>query len=143
YDHCIYSDDWRNWRDPEVPQWIDPVGWLLERHLNTPLAHKPAIICNDEVVSYLELAEKVARYASALAGVGLSPEARLLLFGTDSLDYVAVWLGSVRLGAVPVVISDLYKAKDLAYFLADTAVRLLFIDAEQLPKLIDIEADLP
>ncbi len=143
YDDRIYSDEWRNWRDPDIPQWLDPVGWLIDRHQNTPVAAKPAIVCNDDVVTYAELAGQVARYATALAGVGLAPEQRLLLFGTDSLDYVTLWLASVRLGAVPVVISDLYKAKNLAYFLTDTAVRLLFIDAEQLPKLIDIADELP
>ena len=143
YDDRIYSDEWRNWRDPDIPQWLDPVGWLIDRHQNTPVAAKPAIVCNDDAVTYAELAGQVARYATALAGVGLAPEQRLLLFGTDSLDYVTLWLASVRLGAVPVVISDLYKAKNLAYFLTDTAVRLLFIDAEQLPKLIDIADELP
>lgn len=66
-----------------------------------------------------------------------------IYFGTDSLDYVTVWLAVVLLGAVPVVISDLYRAKGLAYFLADTAVRLLFIDMEQLPKLLDTAGELP
>ncbi len=143
FDQRIYSEDWRSWRDPDVPQWMDPVGWLLDRHLMTQLAGKPAIICNDETVTYSELADKVAQYAAALAGIGLNPEARLLMFGTDSIDYATVWLGSVRLGAVPVVISDLYKSKDLAYFLVDSAVHLLFIDAEQLPKLVEIADDLP
>jgi benzoate-CoA ligase len=83
----------------------------------------------------------MAAYAGAIAG--LKPESRLLLFGTDNLDYVTLWLGAVRLGAAPVVISDLYKAKDLAYFLADAAVRLLFIDIEQVPKLLDIAGQPP
>ena len=78
---------------------------------------KPAIVCGDETVTYAELPSQIARYATALAALGLAPEQRLLLFGTDSLDYVTLWLGSVRLGAIPVVISDLYKPKDLAYFL--------------------------
>jgi benzoate-CoA ligase len=143
YDDRIYSDDWRNWRDPDVPQWIDPVGWLLDRHRNTPITTKPAIVCNDDTVTYSELAGQIERYAAALGGIGLTPESRLLLFGTDSLDYVTLWLAAVQLGAVPVVISDLYKAKDLAYFLTDTAVQLLFIDAEQLPKLVDIAGELP
>jgi benzoate-CoA ligase family protein len=143
FDDHIYSDDWRRWRDPDVPEWLDPVGWLIDRHQKTPIAAKPAIVCNDETVTYSELAGRVARHATALAGLGLGPESRLLLFGTDSLDYVSVWLAAIRLGAVPVVISDLYKAKDLAYFLADTAVRLLFIDEEQLPKLFDIASELP
>jgi acyl-coenzyme A synthetase/AMP-(fatty) acid ligase len=49
----------------------------------------------------------------------------------------------VRIGAVPAVVSDLYKAPDLLYFIRDTATRLLFIDAEQLPKLAEIAAVLP
>jgi benzoate-CoA ligase family protein len=143
YDDRIYPEDWRRWRDPEVPQWLDPVGWLIDRHQNTPTAVKPAIICNDETITYSQLIDRVAAYATALANLGLGPESRLLLFGTDSLDYVTVWLAAIRLGAVPVVISDLYKAKDLAYFLSDTAVRLLFIDGEQLPKLLTIAGELP
>jgi len=143
FDDLIYPDDWRRWRDPDVPEWLDPVGLLIDRHRKTPIAAKPAIVCNDETVTYSELADQVARYATALAGVGLAPESRLLFFGTDSLDYVTLWLAAVRLGAIPVVISDLYKAKDLAYFLTDTAARLLFIDAEQLPKLLDIAGKLP
>jgi benzoate-CoA ligase len=143
FDDRIYSDDWRLWRDPDVPEWLDPVGWLIDRHRNTPIADKPAIICNDETVTYSELSDRVAKYATALAGLGLEPDARLLLFGTDSLDYVTVWLAAVRLGAVPVVISDLYRAKDLGYFLTDAAVRLLFIDEEQLPTLLAIAGELP
>jgi len=143
YDDRIYPDDWRLWRDPEVPEWLDPVAWLLDRHRNTPIADKPALICDDESVTYSELSDRVTAYAGALAGLGLKPESRLLLFGTDSLDYVTLWLGAIRLGAVPVVISDLYKAKDLAYFLVDTAVPALFIDVEQVPKLLDISDQLP
>src|SRR5664280_1853824 len=133
YDNLIYSDDWRRWRDPEVPAWIDPVSWLLDRHRDTTIAAKTAIVCNSDSVTFAELTARVTAFSNALAGLGLVPESRLLLFGTDSLDYVTLWLGAVRLGAVPVVISDLYKAKDLAYFLTDTAVPLLFIDAEQIP----------
>lgn len=143
YDDRIYSDEWRQWRDPDIPPTLDPVSFLIERHQNTPVAAKPAIVCGEEALTYAELAGEVARYAAALAGLGLAPEQRLLLFGTDSLDYVTLWLASIRLGAIPVVISDLYKAKDLAYFLSDTAVSLLFVDAEQLPKLFDIADDLP
>lgn len=143
YDDRIYSQEWRGWRDPDVPESLDPVGWLLDRHQGTPIAAKMAIICNDEHVTYSELSDRVAKYAGAIARLGFGPEARVLLFGTDSLDYVTFWLGAIRLGAVPIVISDLYKAKDLAYFLADTAVQLLFIDIEQVPKLLDIAGQLP
>jgi benzoate-CoA ligase family protein len=143
YDDKIYSADWRAWRDPEIPAAVDPVEHLVGRHLATPARDKPAIVADGETVTYAELAQRIERACGALSALGLVPEQRMLLFGTDSLDYVSIWFGAVRLGAVPVVVSDLYKAPELLYFLADTAVRLLFIDAEQVPKLLDVAGRLP
>jgi len=143
YDDKIYTPDWRAWRDPEIPDWVDPVEALLGRHLGTPAETKLAIVADGEVVTYRELARQIERYAGALAAIGLTPESRMLMFGTDSLDYVATWLGAVRLGAIPVVVSDLYKSKELLYFLTDTGVRVLFIDSEQVPKLLEVAGDLP
>jgi benzoate-CoA ligase len=94
-------------------------------------------------VSYGALARRVAEVSAGLARIGVVPENRILLFGTDSLDYITMWLGAVRVGAVPAVVSDLYKAPDLLYFIGDTAARFLFIDAEQSGKLAEIAAVLP
>jgi benzoate-CoA ligase len=143
YDDKIYSADWRAWSDPEVPDTITPVGVLLDRHLGTPVEHKAAVIVDGEPVTYGALAARVAAVSAGLCRIGVVPENRILLFGTDSLDYVTLWLGAIRIGAVPAVVSDLYKASDLLYFICDTAARLLFIDAEQLGKLAEIAAALP
>jgi benzoate-CoA ligase len=143
YDDKIYSADWRAWADPPVPDAIAPTAILLDRHLGTPVEHKAAVIVDDEPVSYGALARRVAEISAGLTGIGVVPESRILLFGTDSLDYITLWLGAIRIGAVPAVVSDLYKAPDLLYFIRDTAARLLFIDAEQLPKLAEIAAALP
>jgi benzoate-CoA ligase len=143
YDDKIYSADWRAFVDPEVPDAIAPTEILLDRHLGTPVEHKAALIVDDMPVSYGALAKRVAEVSAGLCAIGVVPENRILLFGTDSLDYVTLWLGAIRIGAVPAVVSDLYKAPDLLYFIRDTAARLLFIDAEQLPKLAEIAAALP
>ena len=136
-------EDWRAWRDPDVPDWIDPIGVLLGRHAGTPKNLKPAIVADGRSVSYAELACLIRQYSGGLSSIGLQPEIRMLLFGTDSLDYVVTWLASVQLGAIPVVVSDLYKQRELLYFLIDTGAQVLFIDGEQLPKLIEISAELP
>jgi benzoate-CoA ligase len=143
YDDRIYGPDWRAWVDPEVPDEIAPTALLLDRHLGTPVEHKTALIVDGEAITYGALARLVATVSSGLIARGVVPEDRILLFGTDSLDYVAMWLGAVRSGAVPAVVSDLYKARELLYFLRDTAARLCFIDAEQLEKLEEIADELP
>src|SRR5216683_7618207 len=143
YDDRIYGPDWRAWVDPEVPDEIAPTALLLDRHLGTPVEHKAALIVDGKAITYGALARLVAAVSTGLAAHGVVPEDRILLFGTDSLDYVAMWLGTVRTGAIPAVVSDLYKARELLYFLCDTAARLCFIDAEQLDKLVEIADELP
>ena len=143
YDDKIYSADWRAFVDPEMPETIAPTAILLDRHLGTPIEHKAAVIVDGEPVSYGALAKRVEEVSAGLAEIGVVPENRILLFGTDSLDYITMWLGAVRIGAVPAVVSDLYKAADLLYFIRDTAAGFLFIDAEQSGKLAEIAAALP
>jgi benzoate-CoA ligase len=143
YDDRIYGPDWRAWIDPQVPDEMAPVALLLDRHLGTPVEHKAALIVDGQAISYGELARLVAAVSAGLAARGVAPEDRILLFGTDSLDYVAMWLGAVRAGVVPAVVSDLYKARELLYFLRDTAARLCFVDAEQLNKVAEIADELP
>jgi len=134
-DHLIYSADWRNWRDPEVPDWLHPVEHLLGRHLAAGRGDRVALHTEAGPVTYAALDRQVAQFAGVLAGVGANPGERLLLFATDSVEFVGIWLGAIRAGIIPVVVSDLYKAGDLHYFLTDTGATTLFIDAEQLDKL--------
>ena len=143
YRELVYSKAWQDWRDPEIPEWIDPVAAILDKHLGTPMEGKTAIVADGEKVSYGALSTLARQVQAGLAGIGVEPEHRILFFATDSLDYVAMWIGVLRTGAIPAVVSDLYKTSDLLYFITDTACRFLYIDAEQTGKLAEIGARLP
>jgi benzoate-CoA ligase len=140
----IFSPDWLAFRDPVVPDWIQPIDLLLGRHIaDASKAEKAALIVDDEKISYRTLEARVRTFAGGLRDFGLRPEQRVLMFGTDSLDYVTTWLGAIHAGLVPAVVSDLYKSKDLLYLLEDTGARCLFIDFEQIGKLAEIAEHLP
>ena len=139
----IYSEGWRNWTDPAVPEMFNPTTLLLDKHIGAPTEAKTALIVDDAEYAYGDLLAHVCRAANGLVRLGLEPENRILLFGTDSVEYVSVWLGAVRAGIVPAVVSDLYKAENLLYFLRDTAAKALFIDAAQLDKLAAVAGELP
>lgn len=138
-----YSEDWRRWKDPECAEYIDPTSRMLDRHASGPLGEKTALICDDKSLTYRELLEETCRFAGGLAAIGCARESRILFFATDSVEYVANWLGAVRGGVVPAVVSDAHKDHHLRYFLEDTAAATLFIDEEQLPKLASIAGALP
>jgi benzoate-CoA ligase len=143
YRNLVYSRAWHAYQDPPVPEWVDPVAQILEKHLGTATESKAAVIADGEVVTYGALIRLARRVHAGLAGIGVEPEHRILMFATDSLDYVGMWLGALRSGAIPAVVSDLYKTSDLLYFITDTACRFLYIDAEQVGKLAEIGDRLP
>ena len=140
---AFYSPDWRSWKDPECPEFIEPTELLLDRQALGAMGDKAALICDDRRLAYRELLAETCRCASGFATIGCERESRMLFFATDSVEYVASWLGAVRAGLVPVVVSDAHKDHHLKYFLEDTAAATLFIDEEQLPKLLSIAAELP
>ncbi|WP_454917958.1 benzoate-CoA ligase family protein [Xanthobacter sediminis] len=138
-----YSAEWRAWRDPEVEERFEPTALLLDRHVAAGHGARIALTVDARHYSYGELLDTVERAAAALAGLGLRRGERILIFGSDSLEFIAFWLGAVRIGAVPVVVSDAYRAENLLYFLEDTDAAVLLVDAEQIGKLDAIAGRLP
>jgi hypothetical protein len=103
----IYGADWKAWKDPDVPEMFDPTELLPDKHVSGDTDDRTALIVDNE---RYRLLATVCQTAHGLLSVGLEAENRILLFGNDSLDFIATWLGAVRAGIVPIVVSDQYKA---------------------------------
>jgi benzoate-CoA ligase len=73
---------------------------------------KIAYIDEDGRYSFAELAERVNRCANALAGLGLSMEARVVVCLTDTIDFPSVFLGAIKAGLVPVAVNTLLTSND-------------------------------
>jgi benzoate-CoA ligase len=143
YRDLIYSDQWRAWKDPEIPEYFNPTSILLDKHLGTAKESATALIVDDDQYTYESFLAHVCRAANGMQQLKIGRGSRLLLFGTDSLEFLAIWFGAIRAGIVPVVISDAYKAPNLLYFLRDTAAQTLFVDSEQTEKLAEIADEIP
>ncbi len=139
----IYSEDWHQWSDPDVPEMFNPTTLILDRHVASGLADKTAAVINDTAYSYDSLLAAACQAGNGLSALGANTDERIMLFGTDSMAWIATWLGAVRIGLVPAVISDLYKAHQLSYFLSDTAATIAFVDGAQYEKLVEAGSSLP
>jgi benzoate-CoA ligase family protein len=104
--------------------------YLLDRRIAAGDAGRLALTGVAGDVSYGELHERVLRTAAGLRGLGLQPEQRLLMFMSDSAEFVTVYLAAMRIGAVPVPVSTMSKAAGLTELLTDSRARLLAITAE-------------
>jgi benzoate-CoA ligase family protein len=123
-----------------VAESFNAAHWLLGRHAAaTPdrvavtLAPGPAgaaAAARGTDLTYGELDALARRAAGALAAAGIRPEERLLLCMADSPELIALFLGGLYLGAVPVPVSTMVTAADLADLAADSRARLLAVSAE-------------
>jgi len=104
--------------------------YLLDRPVAAGNADRLALTGALGEFTYGALLDRVRRTASVLSDVGLEPEQRLLMFMSDSPDFVTVYLAAMRIGAVPVPVSTMLHADGLAELLRDSRARLLAVTAE-------------
>ena len=102
---------------------------LIDWNLAAGRGAKIAVIDDHGRYSYAELAARVNRAGNALRALGLEPEQRVFLCLLDSVDFPALFLGAIRIGAVPVAVNTLLTAEDYAFMLADSRARLAVISA--------------
>ena len=108
---------------------------LIDRHLVAGRSERIAYRDDRESVTYAALAERVARAGNALRALGVRREERVMMAMLDTVDFVAVFLGAMKLGAVPVPVNTLLPADDYGYLLADSRARVLVVSDCLLAKL--------
>ena len=111
----------------EIPRNYNAAVDLIGRNLAPGRAAKVAYIDDAGSCTYAELAELVDRAANALRSLGIGREQRIAIAMLDSADWVAVFLGAIKAGIVPVALNTLLTAADYEYQLKDSDAQALFV----------------
>jgi benzoate-CoA ligase len=83
----------------------------------------------------------VNRCGSALRGVGVRPEDRVLLLLHDGPEFVYSFFGAIKIGAVPVPLNTLWKPADYEFVVRDSRARVLVVSPELLPQIEKMPAE--
>jgi malonyl-CoA/methylmalonyl-CoA synthetase len=75
--------------------------------------------------TYADLFARSARLAHRLRALGVTPGDRIAVQTDKGCDVLALYLASLRVGAVYLPLNDAYTAAELGYFLGDAEPRLL------------------
>ena len=102
---------------------------LLDRNLERGLGDKVAIVCGDESVRYADLFARACGAGAALRDLGVGRGERVLIVMDDCPGLPAVFLGAMRIGAVPVPVNPLYSADEYPFFVEDSGARVAVVDA--------------
>lgn len=106
-------------------------SWLVDRHLDEGNGDRTAVICQGESHSYRQIHSAVTEAASALRAAGVRPEERVAMAMLDSVEFIAIFLGAMRIGAVPLAMNPLLPGRDLGVITEDSRARFAVVSAEQ------------
>ncbi len=104
-------------------------AWMLDRHVAQGRGDSVAIRCAGTSTTYAEVLADAWRVQSLLGELAVVPGARVLLVLNDDPAFACWFLGCMRCGVVPVPLSTMSTAPDLAAIAADAAPDLVVISA--------------
>src|SRR5581483_1267643 len=94
-------------------------------------------------VTYRSLAGLTGAVASYLTELGLAREQRVLMILDDSPAFPAVFLGAMRIGAVPVPVNPMDRSDNYRHYLDDSYANVLVVEASLLEALAPVLVERP
>lgn len=88
---------------------------LLMEQLAERYGSEPALVSEDDALSYRALSERANRYARWAISEGLAPGATVCLLLNNCPDYLAIWLGLTRAGLVVALLNTHLTGASLAH----------------------------
>jgi len=123
----------------ELPRDYNAAVDLIGRNLAAGRGSKVAYADDTETCTYAQLAERVDRAANLLRSMDIRREDRIGIAMLDSADWVALFLGAIKAGIVPVAMNTLLTRDDYEYQLRDSRARVLFVSEPLLKSFAGLE----
>jgi crotonobetaine/carnitine-CoA ligase len=93
-------------------------------------------------LSYAELDELADRAAAALLASGVRRGDAVAIMMRNCPEWIALWFGAVKIGAVVVPVNVAFRGDGLAHILGNSRAALTAVDADLLPQLDPVRAEL-
>ncbi|HEY5004345.1 MAG TPA: acyl-CoA synthetase [Ktedonobacteraceae bacterium] len=85
---------------------------------------RPALLFEQQTMSYGQLSGAVEKFADALIEWGIQPEDRVALFLANSPAFVVAYLGTHLAGGIVVLVNTHYKQVELHHIMTDAGVHI-------------------
>jgi benzoate-CoA ligase family protein len=124
----------------DVPRAFNLASYFVDRNLEEGRGARTALIGPHGSTTYAELAALTNRSGHVLRELGVRPEERVLLVLADGVEFVALWYGAQKIGAVTAEAYTFLQAKDYAYYLDYTRAGVVVADATTLDRVREAAA---
>jgi benzoate-CoA ligase family protein len=112
----------------DLPEELNLASWFVDRNVEEGRGERTALIGPRGMTTYAELAGLVNRCGNLLLELGVRAGDRVLLVLGDSVEFVALWYGAQKIGAVTAEAYTFLQPKDYAYYLDYTDAAVVVAD---------------
>ncbi|SPF52601.1 AMP-dependent synthetase and ligase [Candidatus Sulfopaludibacter sp. SbA4] len=113
------------------------------RHSAKRNPQKPAVICDDQIVSYEALDRSTNALARWLLREGLATGDRVAIHWSNSVEVVNLYFACFKAGLIAVPVNNRLKAPEIAYILGHSKAKLCFSQPELAPLCEEARAECP
>lgn len=103
---------------------------------------KPVVIFEGKPLTYQELDEAASRIANGLVSLGVNPGDRVAIHFDNRPEFIMVFLGVMRAGAILVPTNVMYTAEEMDHILTDSGAKVLFVVSPLAEKLSSLVTNL-
>ena len=119
------------------------VDYLMEDRLKPGEADRPYLVGPSGDHTFGDVHHRACQVGNLLRSLGIGPGDRVLFSVMDGIDFVALFLGAMKIGAVSLPLNTFLNAKDYAYYIRDSAARAVIVDASLAGFMTEVGNDLP
>jgi benzoate-CoA ligase len=127
----------------DVPERFNAATHFLDRHLAEGRGGRTAFRFRGRAVSYAEIALRANRLGNALLARDVQMEQRVLLALPDRPEFAEAFWGAMKIGAVPVPVSDALPAEELAFMLEDSRARAVIASEAAAVEVLKVRGRCP
>ena len=109
----------------EPPERLNIADHFLDARVREGRGSRPALRTDAGTLSYSDVQALANRFGNALTEAGIEPEHRVLLALPDGPEFVAVLFGTLKVGAVVVMVNPALPPGEIGYFLEYTRARVI------------------
>ena len=122
------------------PERFNLADYLLDARLREGRGGRVALRLPDRELTYAEVQALANRFGNVLAGLGVQPEQRVLIALPDGPEFVAALFGTLKIGAVVVMVNRELAAAEAARMIEYTRARAIVVDHAALPAYAEAMA---
>jgi benzoate-CoA ligase family protein len=118
-----------------LPQEFNMAAYILDDNIAAGRGNRKAIYYQDETYTFNDICALTNQVGNVLKEIGVERENRVLVILNDSPEWVASWLGAIKIGAVATHAYSYLVAEEYGYFLNYVKPKVVVVDEATLEKV--------